>query len=159
MIVSTKRENSIFFVYNPPCVQVLTRLRLLVIQMNISLNTAFVIQLILRVIVELKSKLVCTSSCFIILTLLKDKNPLMNVRKLTEIFSVQMYFSWKSKTNNLKAFNQNITKIVISYLKTAGRFDRLIISFGQWNLCLSLLLSFRKIFVNLISIYSFGSRI
>ena len=99
--------------------------------MNISLNTAFVIQLILRVIVELKSKLVCTSSCFIILTLLKDTNPLMNLRKLTEIFSVQMYFSWKSKTNNLKAFNQNITKIVISYLKTAGRFDRLIISFGQ----------------------------
>ena len=65
--------------------------------MNISLNTAFVIQLILRVIVELKSKLLCTSSCFIILTLLKDKNPLMNLRKLNEIFSVQIFMEVKNK--------------------------------------------------------------
>ena len=60
--------------------------------MNISLNTAFVIQLILRVIVELKSKLVCTSSCFIILTLLKDKNLDEREKADWNFFSSNVFF-------------------------------------------------------------------
>ena len=91
-------ENSIFSVYDPRGVKLLTRVKLEFSHLNEhkfkhgfnDLNVVLMIQLILYKLAELKLKLQNTSSCVFIFPLLKDLKSLISLRKLIQFFLIQM---------------------------------------------------------------------
>ena len=89
MIITEKKENSLFSIHNPVGVKLLTRLRLQLSHLNEhKFRHGFLkIQLVLCVHALRKSKVTNTSSCVAIFILLKDQNSSIILKKLILLFS------------------------------------------------------------------------
>ena len=137
MIVTEKKQKSLFSFYDPLGVNLLTRLRLQCSHLNVNLDTVLVILSVLRVDVMLKLKIMNISSCVADFYSIQIFELLNNINK-TDLFYTQLYTKEQvniqlhgyplKKSNTL---NQDIIKFVINFLKKSGRFDKPLILFNQ----------------------------
>ena len=137
MIVTEKKQNSLFSFYDPLGVNLLTCLRLQCTHLNVNLGMVLVIQSVLRVDVMLKLKILNISSCVANFYSIQIFELFNNINK-TDVFYTQLYTKEQiniqlhvyppKKSNTL---NQDIIKFVINFLKKSGRFDKPLTSFNQ----------------------------
>ena len=137
MIVTEKKQNSLFSYYDPLGVNLLTRLRLQCSHLNVNLDIVLVILSVLRVDVMLKLKIMNISSCVADFYSIQIFELLNNINK-TDLFytqlctkeqvNIQLHGYPLKKSNTL---NQDIIKFVINFLKKSGRFDKPLILFNQ----------------------------